>query len=124
MPSHLQEYLDWIDSQRDRMISRLDQMTPGDMPDFEPALKLSLAGFSSVPNAATKHMIVISDGDPSPPRQATLARLKSLGVQITTVAVGTHGPAGSTPLQRIATSPGPAGGVSVPRAACSARGAV
>ena len=91
-----------VGSQRDRMISRLDQMTPGDMPDFEPALRLSLAGFSAVPNAATKHMIVISDGDPSPPRQGTLNRLKNLGVQITTVAVGTHGPAGSTPLQRIA----------------------
>ena len=95
-----------VGAQRDRMISRLDQMTPGDMPEFEPALRLSIAGFSGVPSAATKHMIIISDGDPSPPRQATLARLKQMGVQITTVAVGTHGAPGSTPLQRVATFTG------------------
>ncbi len=95
-----------VGNNRDRMIARVDQMTPGDMPEFDPALRMCTAAFSSVPAAAVKHMIVISDGDPSPPRQATLSRLKSLGVKITTVAVGTHGPPGSTPLQRIASFTG------------------
>ena len=95
-----------VGSNRDRMIARVDQMTPGDMPEFDPALRLCTAAFSSVPEAAVKHMIVISDGDPSPPKRATLSRLKNLGVKITTVAVGTHGQPGSTPLQRIASFTG------------------
>ncbi len=42
-----------------------------------------------------KHMIAISDGDPTPPTAATLAKFKQRGIQISTVAVGTH--AGRTP---------------------------
>ncbi len=95
-----------VGTKRDRMVSRLDQMAPGDMPEFEPALRLSIAGFNSVSKAATKHMIIISDGDPSPPRTTTLARLKRMGVQITTVAVGTHGAPGSWPLERISAFTG------------------
>ena len=51
-------------------------------------------------------MIVVSDGDPSPPFASTLNLYKQAGIQITTVAVGTHGPAGSTPLQDIAAVTG------------------
>jgi hypothetical protein len=54
-------------------------------------------------------MIIISDGDPSPPDfgpGGSVQTLKDLGVQISTVAVGAHGPPGSTPLQRIATLTG------------------
>ena len=31
---------------RDQMLARLDRMTPGDMPDFEPAMKMARSGFS------------------------------------------------------------------------------
>jgi hypothetical protein len=54
-------------------------------------------------------MIIISDGDPSPPiygAGGAIPALKKLGVKISTVAIGTHGPPGSTPLQAIATQTG------------------
>ncbi len=91
--------------QRKQMLALLGRMSPGDMPDFEPAMKMSLAAFNSVP-AAVKHMIVISDGDPAPPFAATVNLFVQAGVKITTVAVGTHGPAGSTPLQSLASTTG------------------
>ncbi len=94
---------------RKHMLAMLDQMTPGDMPQFEPAMQMAAAGFASLQDAAVKHMILISDGDPSPPSYGPLGSIRALkqqGVKVSTVAVGTHGPPGSTPLQRIATITG------------------
>lgn len=86
-------------------LGRLDRMAPGDMPQFDPAMQMALKEF--LPNPASiKHMIIISDGDPSPPAQALLAQYKKANIRISTVAVGTHGPAGSTPLQKISTATG------------------
>ncbi len=95
-----------VGGNRPRMISKMDRMAPGDMPDFDPAMRISAAAFSKLRAAAVKHMIIISDGDPSPPSTGVLSQLKKLGVKVTTVAVGTHGPPGSTPLKRISTYTG------------------
>ena len=94
-----------VGQNKDAMMARLSQMTPGDMPEFDPSLSMAVASFAKLgaaQGAATKHMIIISDGDPSPPTQKTLQAFKNLSVKVSTVAVGTHGPAGSTLLSRIA----------------------
>lgn len=89
------------------MVAQIGRMTPGDMPDFDSAMKRALSGFLGLQGAAaTKHMIIISDGDPAPPSPAVITALKKAGVTISTVAIGTHGPPGSTPLQSIATATG------------------
>jgi uncharacterized membrane protein/Mg-chelatase subunit ChlD len=85
-----------------RMMALLGRMTPGDMPDFDPSLRLAAASFRNCTDAAIKHMIVISDGDPSPASQGVLQEFVDQQIKITTVAVGTHGPAGHQELQRIA----------------------
>ncbi len=96
-----------VGDQKNAMLARLGRMTPGDMPQFEPAMKLALAAFNRT-NASVKHMIIISDGDPSPPTNQTIADYNKPENKITisTVAVGTHGVASSSLLQRIATSTG------------------
>ncbi len=94
-----------ISGKRKQMLAQLNRMAPGDMPDFEPGMKMALAAFNKVP-AAMKHMIVISDGDPSAPFDSTVNRYKQAGVKITTVAVGTHGPAGDQTLQSLAAATG------------------
>ena len=48
-------------------------------------------------------MIIISDGDPTPPTNATINALMQGGVTVTTVAVGSHGILGSQVMQNIAT---------------------
>ncbi len=88
------------------MVARLDRMVPGDMPDFEPSLKMAAAAFATLSNVAVRHMICISDGDPNQPRTSTLAQLKKLGVKVTTVAVGAHGAPGHVTMQRIANATG------------------
>jgi len=96
---------------RKRMLARLSKMTPGDMPQFDPAMQMSLAGFNRAPEASVKLMIIISDGDPSPPSPATMQKymnFKPEKIRITTVAVGSHGAAGTmgSTLQKIANDTG------------------
>ncbi|HJN11299.1 MAG TPA: VWA domain-containing protein [Pirellulaceae bacterium] len=94
-----------VGNRRNMMLARLGRMQPGDMPEFEPGMKRMLVSFQRV-NASVKLMIVISDGDPSPPLDSTLRRYKQAGIQVTTVAVGTHGPAGHKTLQKVANITG------------------
>ena len=58
-----------IGQYRNKLLGAVDRMTPGDMPDFEPAMLLAEQGFISLKNkaVAVKHMIVLSDGDPGVP---------------------------------------------------------
>ena len=91
---------------RDQMLARLNRMTPGDMPDFEPAMVIAKQGFDKVPALAVKHMIIISDGDPSPPSSSILNKLKNMQVTVSTVGVGTHGQPESRCLSAIATATG------------------
>ena len=91
---------------RNIMLGRISKMMPGDMPQFNPAMTLAHQGLSNLKDAAVKHMIVISDGDPSPPSRASVKDMKALNVTVSTVAVGTHGPAGSGTLRDLAKDTG------------------
>ena len=92
---------------RKKMLASVSRMQPGDMPQFDPAMQLALTAFVTLKNvAAVKHMIVISDGDPSPPNPATVAAYNAGKIQISTVAIGSHGPAGSQTLQALANATG------------------
>ena len=98
---------------RRAMLARLNRMTPGDMPQFDPAMKMAAAGLNRTP-ASVKHCIIISDGDPTPPTPATLRAFKNAGsndptrpaITISTVAVASHGLTESRRLQQIATATG------------------
>ena len=95
-----------VGGNRDQMLLRLGRMVPGDMPDFDPGLVTAQKGFAKLPTAAIKHMIVISDGDPSKPSRGAVNALVKLKVTVSTVAVGTHGPAGSRVLSKLAKDTG------------------
>jgi uncharacterized membrane protein len=90
---------------RRTMLSLIDKMAIGDMPDFDPSMKKAALGLAGV-DAAYKHMILASDGDPGEPKLSTINMLKKGNVTVTTVAVGAHGPAGSQTLQDIAAATG------------------
>jgi uncharacterized membrane protein len=91
---------------RGMMLAKIDKMQIGDMPNFEPSLQKAAAGLEGCTDAAVKHMILASDGDPGAPTPTTINRLKKDSITVTTVAVGAHGPAGSSTLQDIATKTG------------------
>ena len=56
-----------IGTGRNSMLRAIDRMTPGDMPDFDPSLQMAMRGLNGIKDAMTKHIVVISDGDPTPP---------------------------------------------------------
>lgn len=85
------------------MISRMRAMTPGDMPAFQPSMQMALRSLKNTP-ASLKHMIIISDGDPTPPTASVLQQFAAEGIKISTVAVGAHGPAGHGTLKNISTT--------------------
>lgn len=94
---------------RERMLAALDKMFPGDMPDFDPGLVLAARGFEDLEKRApmaVKHMIVISDGDPTPPSSGVVQRLVNLKVTVTTVAVAAHGLAESRVMSKLAADTG------------------
>lgn len=91
---------------KNTMLARIDRMVPGDMPAFEGAMTMANDAFLRCTDAAVKHMIIISDGDPTQPSTGIMNALVNQGVKISTVAIGSHGPAESALLQRIATRTG------------------
>lgn len=97
--------VDRVFENKQTMLGLIGRMSPGDMPDFEGPMKVMLAGLKKC-NASMKHAIIISDGDPSPPSGGILRAFKQNKIKISTVAIGTHGPPGSTPLKRIADATG------------------
>ena len=67
-------------------------MTPGDMPDFDPALKMAYDQLIEPERQlTTKHIIIISDGDPQHQNKTMLTQMRQNKVTVTTVGVATHG---------------------------------
>ncbi|MCK6475485.1 MAG: glutamine amidotransferase [Phycisphaerales bacterium] len=73
----------------------------GDMPDFSPSLELALKSLVAAP-AGQKHMIVISDGDPSPPSTQLLQKFVNAKITISAVACATHSFSDQQTMQRMA----------------------
>lgn len=92
--------IDRVFNNRKKMLGLVSRMNSGDMMDFNAPMRTMLAGFNKV-DAAMKHAIIISDGDPTPPTNALLNQFVKNKIKISTCAIGTHGPPGSTPLQKI-----------------------
>lgn len=90
---------------RKSMLAAVSRMTPGDMPQFDPAMQMTLAALNASP-AALKHCIIISDGDPSPAAGGTIRGFANAGIKISTVAVASHGALGSNRLRDIAKDTG------------------
>jgi uncharacterized membrane protein/Mg-chelatase subunit ChlD len=72
------------------VIPKINAATPGDMPSFTGTMRMGLAGLKKS-DAATKHMIIISDGDPSPPPPGLVQDFIDSKVSVSMVAIFPHG---------------------------------
>ena len=77
-------------------ISAIKRMEMGDMPDFNAPLQAAYTALQNAKGVGQKHIIIISDGDPSPATPALLAQMKSARITVTCVSVFPHG---GMPLQ-------------------------
>ena len=77
-------------SEYEKMVPKINGASIGDMPSFVTTMQLGLNGLKKN-DAATKHMIIISDGDPSPAPPALLKQFVDNKISISTIAIFPHG---------------------------------
>ena len=89
---------------RAQMHALIKGAAPGDMPDFDSSLQMAIQGLQKT-QAALKHVIIISDGDPSFSNANLLAQAAGAKITVSTVAIAPHD-GGVATLQRIANVTG------------------
>ncbi len=80
-----------VGTSRSSMLRAIDRMTPSDMPDFEPSIQMARKGLLGIKDAMSRHIVVISDGDPAPPSAAVIAALVRDKITVTCVLTAAHG---------------------------------
>lgn len=74
-----------------RIIQMIKNMQMGDMPDLDAVMRPGVDELAKRRDAAAKHMIVISDFDPAPPRADLLKKMKEHKITCSTIAIGWGG---------------------------------
>lgn len=87
---------------KEGIIRRIRKMQNGDMPDFQSSMQLAYEGLIQHKDAAQRHMIIISDGDASPPTDALLMKLRGHKITCSTVSVFPHPGMGFATMAKIA----------------------
>ena len=80
----------WPVTRRREMLGSLNGFNPGDMPDFRNIVNMAHAGLNAT-QASIKHMLILSDGDPTRPTPAVIAKMRRNGITISTICYGSHG---------------------------------
>jgi Ca-activated chloride channel homolog len=84
---------------------KINQAEIGDMPSFVPTMTLGLNALVAN-DAAMKHMLIISDGDPTPPSPPLLQSFVQAGISVSTIAINPHGGQDISMMQSIAKTTG------------------
>lgn len=92
-------------SEYDQLVTKLNGAQIGDMPEFTSTMKLGLEGLMKS-DASSRHMIIISDGDPPMPPPEILKEFRDSTTTISTVAVFPHDPRDAQVLNAIASATG------------------
>jgi len=90
---------------RSYMQTAIRGINPGDMPDFDAALEVAYKGLMGT-KAYLKHCIILSDGDPSPPAPALVAKFNAAKITISTIVIQPHDNSGNTNMYEIAREHG------------------
>lgn len=88
-----------------KLIELINNCEPGDMPDFQTSMQMGLDGLKES-DAAVKHMIIISDGDPQAPTPKLLQDFTNERITVTTISVFPHGGTEVQLLETIANATG------------------
>lgn len=76
---------------RTPIINAITRMDMGDLPDLDEVMRPGVEALIARRDVGPKHMIVVSDFDPAPPRDDLIALMKKHGVTCSTVAIGYGG---------------------------------
>ena len=85
---------------------QINSLVPEDMLTFGNSMTLAIQALVPA-NAYSKHLVVISDGDPTPPSQPLIDSYIANGIQVSTICINPHsGPAGTGTMKKIASQTG------------------
>lgn len=87
---------------KERMANLIRRVEPGDMPSFITSLRMARKALKAS-RASIKHVVIISDGDPSYPSDAAVLSLRADGVTISTVAIAPHSQTDAARLAHVAS---------------------
>ncbi len=87
------------------LVTKINGAQIGDMPDFTSTMKMGLEGLKKS-DASSRHMIIISDGDPPMPPPSAIQEFIDAQTTISTVAVFPHGGRDTMVLSAIASQTG------------------
>ncbi len=88
--------------------NKIDKMQIGDMPDFGTTMQMAYRGLVSGKgrDAAQKHVIILSDGDASPPLPRLISQYKKAKITVSTIAIGWGGHVMASTMQSISRATG------------------
>ncbi|MEZ6124266.1 MAG: VWA domain-containing protein [Planctomycetaceae bacterium] len=92
-------------SEYEKLVPKINGAQIGDMPEFTSTMEMGLKGLLKS-DAASRHMIIISDGDPPLPPPKTLQAFKDAQASVSTVAIYPHDQRDALVLNAIASQTG------------------
>ena len=87
------------------MVPKINGAAIGDMPSFAPTMNMAINELKAS-DAAAKHVIIISDGDPGAPEPGVLKAFRDNKITISTVSIFPHGGAEVGLMRQIAEATG------------------
>lgn len=85
----------------EELVPLINGASIGDMPGFQNPMQMGLNGLKKS-DAATRHMIIISDGDPPPPTPQLIQEFLDAQISVSMVAIFPHGGLDISKMQGIA----------------------
>ena len=79
-----------VAANKDAIARKLNTMQNADMPAFETPMRMAVQALMNCKDAATRHMIIISDGDPAPPSGGLINKMVGNKITCSTVMVFPH----------------------------------
>ncbi|HVY61846.1 MAG TPA: VWA domain-containing protein, partial [Planctomycetota bacterium] len=70
--------------------NRVRGAMPGDMPSFDSTVQMAHDGLAKS-EASLKHILVITDGDPTPPNPGLISKMRNRKITMSAVAINPHG---------------------------------
>jgi uncharacterized membrane protein len=86
---------------RNYMLTQTRGINPGDMPDFDAALEVAYKGLIGT-KAYLKHCIILSDGDPTPPKASLVQKFNAARITVSTIVIQPHDNSGNQNMFNIA----------------------
>ena len=91
---------------RPQMFGLIDGCDPGDMPSLDTIVSMAVKSLANLSNVSLKHCIIITDGDPSKPTNATINAAKKASITISTISICPHQSFDISELKDVASQTG------------------